>query len=73
MLPVSGTALLYLKAPGFYPFAQSDKSNKMNMSMQHWWNNERGKIEFLGEDLSECRFINHKSFMGWTGIEPASL
>ena len=40
MLPVSGTALLYLKAPDFWPFAQSDKSNKeSNKNMEHGRNN----------------------------------
>jgi len=40
VLPVSGTSLLYLKAPGFWPFAQYDRSNKkMTMIMEHCWNN----------------------------------
>jgi len=40
VLPVSSTALLYLKTPGFWSFALSDKSNKkMTMIMEHWWNN----------------------------------
>jgi len=75
VLPVPGAALLCLKALGFWPFVQSVKSNKkMNANMEHWRNNTwQRKVELLGEILSECRFINHKSYMGWTGIKPASL
>ena len=28
------------------------------------------KAEALGENLSQCHFIHHKSQMNWRGIEP---
>lgn len=63
VLLVSGTALLYLKAPGFWPLAQSDRSNKkMAMIMEHWWNNTaRAKWNYREETCPNAVLstINH--------------
>jgi hypothetical protein len=45
----------------------------MKMSMERWWNYiDKGKL-VLGKNLYQCNFINHKSHMNWSGIEPGSL
>jgi len=34
---------------------------KMQMSTEHWWNdNERGKPKYAEKHLPYCRFIHHK-------------
>jgi hypothetical protein len=39
--------------------------------MEHWWNEiDRGKTEELGENLSQCNFVDHKSLMDRPEIEP---
>ena len=41
--------------------------------MVHWWNvTDRGRPEVLGETLSQCYIVHHKSHMGWPVIEPGS-
>jgi hypothetical protein len=40
--------------------------------MEHRWNEiDRGKPKNSGKNLSQYRFVQHKSHMDWPGIEPA--
>jgi hypothetical protein len=32
--------------------------------------NWQGKTEVLGENVSQCQSVHHKSHMDWPGIEP---
>jgi hypothetical protein len=39
--------------------------------MEHQWNEiGMGKRKYSGKNLSQCRFVHHKSHMDWPGIEP---
>jgi hypothetical protein len=32
--------------------------------MEHWWNEiDRGKLKYLGKNLSQCHFVYYKSQM----------
>jgi hypothetical protein len=42
--------------------------------MEHLWtDNGRGKPKYAKKNLSEYRFVHHKSQAYWPGIEPASI
>jgi hypothetical protein len=39
--------------------------------MEHWWNKiDRGKLKYSEKNLSQCRFVHHKSHLERPGIEP---
>jgi hypothetical protein len=39
--------------------------------MDHWWNEtERGKLKYLGRNLTYCYFVHHKSQMDGSKTEP---
>jgi hypothetical protein len=69
LLSVSDSALLYLKAPGFWPFTQSNKSNKkVNMNMLHWRNNtDREKLNCTEETCHNTVLLTTN--LNWTGSE----
>ena len=41
------------------------------MSVDNWWNDIlSGKLKYLEQDLFQCHFVCHKSYMDCPGIEP---
>jgi hypothetical protein len=39
--------------------------------MERQWNEiDRIKPKYSGENLSQCQFVHHKSYMDWPGFEP---
>jgi hypothetical protein len=37
-------------------------------NFMEWW--LAGETEILGENLTQCRFVHHKSHMTWPGANP---
>jgi len=43
----------------------------MMMSMEHWWNdNDLGKPKYSEENIVQCHFVYHKTYMDCPGIAP---
>lgn len=56
-------------APPAYP---SKGQYEMDMSMEHWYNDSnRGKPRYSEKNLAHCHFVNPKSHISWSGIEPS--
>jgi len=41
------------------------------MSVDYWWNEtEKGKLKYLGRNLTQCHFVHHKFQMDGCKTEP---
>ena len=53
------------------PICPSKSILPMKMGMEQWSNiNDRGKLKYWEENVSQCHFVEHKSQHGLTTIEP---
>jgi hypothetical protein len=53
--------LAYCTSPGWWIMMSVEQSVECELA---------GETEVLGKILPQCHFVNHKSYMTWTGIEP---
>ena len=60
----------------FFPIATpicpaGNDSTQIKLSLRRWWNyTDSGNDKYWEKRLTHCRFVHHKSYVDWPGIEP---